>query len=184
MRALRILAIVLATVSLGGCLVGAPEIASEIDIVQWDLRPVDIEESTELHIGRGILGLGSTVAGWTDEPDAELFAEIIDGIDAVHVGAYRLGRHRDTPDDLSFAAREELQDLGWQLVVRTREDFDETVWVFARTAKRHTEMLLVSLEDDELAVVRIDGHPDRLLHAAIRRDDDFLVVAHGIHDEF
>ena len=185
MRAFRRLLVMLCALPLAGCVVGAPEIAEEIDIVQWDLRPFDVRHATEVHVGRGLLGLASTAARWSDDHDAAFAADVLDGIDAVHVGVFELDRHPDSPGDLSFAAREELAALGWQLMVRTREDFDETAWVFGRPAgARQTEMLVVVIEHDELVVVRVDGDPARLMHAAVRRDRDFAVVAHSVGDEF
>jgi len=184
MRALRIGLLTLVVFALGGCVVGAPEIADEVDIVQWDMRPVDIVGSTELNLGRGVLGFASTAARWSDDYDAHFAADILDGIDAVHIGAYEIDRTRDTPWDLTPTAREELSDLGWQLVVRTREDRGSTSWVFGRTDDRRTEMLVVSLEQDDFTVVRIDGDPRQLMTAAIRRDREFGQLAYEFDEEF
>lgn len=169
---------------LAGCVVGAPEIAEEIDLVQWDLRPLEIEESTELHVGRGLIGLASTAARWSDDHDADFAADMLDGIDAVHVGVFEIDRHRDAPVDLTFAAREELRALGWHLMVRSRQDHDESVWVFGRIEPRNTQMLVVSLERDELVVARVDGDPAQLMHAAVRREEDFHVVAYDVAGDF
>lgn len=183
-RALRITALALVTFALGGCVVGAPEIAHEVDIVQWDMRPADVVESAEFHFGRGMLGMASAVARWSDDHDAEFAAELLDGIEAVHIGVYEIDRTRDTPWDLTGNARDELEDLGWRLLVRTREYRDETTWVFARIDGPTTEMLVVALEDDEIAVVRVDGDAPYLMQAAIRRDRDFDQVAYGLRHEF
>ena len=177
MRALRLGLVVCGLIALSGCVVGAPEIAEEVDVVQWDLRPHSIDESTEFHVGGGLLGLASSVASWSDDPDAELAADLLEGIDAVHVGVYEIDRSRDTPDDLSLDAREELADLGWQFVVRTRERGDEAAWVFARQGRGRTEMLVVAIDRREITVVRVDGDPVHLMDAAVRRDDDFMDVA-------
>lgn len=171
---------------LSGCVVGNAEIAAEVDTVLWDLRPLRSEPRAELHVGSGLIGLASTASRWSDDPDADFAADMLDGIEGVHLGVYELqGDRRDAPADLTWAAREELEDLGWQVVVRTREHGDESSWVFGRTVDDDRfEMLVVALEWDEAVVVRIDGDPGRLLRAAVRRDEDFVVATRSVHAEF
>ena len=185
MNAARALAVLLAVLSLSGCIVGDADLDAEFDVVAWDLRPLEFEPQAELKIGSGLIGLAGTAARWSDDRDAAIAADLLAGVEAVHVGSYTLhGRRRDAPRDLTLAAREEFEDLGWTFVVRTRERGDEAAWVMVRPDRDRLQMLVVALEHDEMNLVRIDGHPEQLLQAAIRRDEDFAVAARSVGDEF
>ncbi|RKZ12586.1 hypothetical protein DRQ53_14595 [bacterium] len=165
-----------------GCVFSSANIRDEIDTISWDLRPMELESEVELQIGRGILGLAGTVARWTDDSDAEFAADLLDDIETIDIGVYAL--HGHDPGGLTPDGLEELRDLGWRPVVRTSERRDGARWVLYRSDGGLDEMLVVGIEDQELVVLRLTGHLGGLLDNAIRREDDLVMVARVVHDDF
>jgi hypothetical protein len=118
-----------------GCVYGTDAIRDEVDSIAWDLRPAELDTQAEIAFGRGILGMASTVARWSDDHDAEFAADMLDDIEKVDVGIYEVfGSGRHGPNGLTQDGLEELRDLGWRPVVRTSERRDGSRWVLYRTA--------------------------------------------------
>jgi hypothetical protein len=184
MRRLLVISLVLLPL-VSGCVFGNERIRDEVDTIAWDLRPMELEPQVELQIGRGLLGMVSTVARWSDDHDAEFVADFLDEVDAVDLGIYTLhGPWHEGPDGLTTDAIEELRDLGWRVVVRTREHRDGDRWILYRGEPGHDQMLAIGFEDEELIVLRLTGQLGGILDNAIRREDDLIVVALDVHDDF
>jgi len=184
MRRLLVVALVLLPL-VSGCVFGNERIRDEVDTIAWDLRPMELEPQVELQIGRGLLGMVSTVARWSDDHDAESVADFLDEVDAVDLGIYTLhGPWHEGPEGLTTDAIEELRDLGWRVVVRTREHRDGDRWILYRGEPDHDQMLAIGFEDEELIVLRLTGQLGGILDNAIRREDDLIVVALDVHDDF
>ena len=75
---------------LASCVFSGEQIRDEVDSIAWDLRPAELETQAELRIGRGLLGMATTVARWSDDPAADFAAYLIDDIDQVDAGIYEL----------------------------------------------------------------------------------------------
>lgn len=177
-RVARCAVLLLLPLALSGCIYGNPDIDNEFGAVEWELRPLHLEPHVELRVGSGMIGLARMAADWSDDPDAEFAAEILRDIDAVHVGVYELdGRRRDAPSDFGPQWREELADLGWRMVVRSRESGEESGWVFTRDLD---EVLIVGLGYDEVVLVKLDGDMGAVLDRAIRREDGIVMAARNI----
>jgi hypothetical protein len=184
MRQLLVISLILLPL-VSGCVFGNERIRDEVDTIAWDLRPMELEPQVELQIGRGLLGMVSTVARWSDDHDAEFVADFLDEVDAVDLGIYTLhGPWHEGPDGLTTDAIEELRDLGWRVVVRTREHRDGDRWILYRGEPGHDQMLAIGFEDEELIVLRLTGQLGGILDNAIRREDDLIVVALDVHDDF
>lgn len=169
---------------IAGCVFGNERIRDEVDTIAWDLRPTELEPQVELRIGRGLLGLVSTVARWSDDDDADFAAELLDEVEAVDLGIYTLlEQGRESPDGLTTDGVEELKDLGWRVVVRTSEHRDGDRWVLYRGESGRDQMLVIGFEDEELIVLRLTGQLGGILDNAIRREDDLIVVARNVHDD-
>ena len=147
MRQLLVISMILLPL-VSGCVFGNERIRDEVDTIAWDLRPMELEPQVELQIGRGLLGMVSTVARWSDDHDAEFVADFLDEVDAVDLGIYTLhGPWHEGPDGLTTDAIEELRDLGWRVVVRTREHRDGDRWILYRGEPGHDQMLAIGFED-------------------------------------
>jgi hypothetical protein len=168
-----------------GCVYGTDAIRDEVDSIAWDLRPAELDTQAEIAFGRGILGMASTVARWSDDHDAEFAADMLDDIEKVDVGIYEVfGSGRHGPNGLTQDGLEELRDLGWRPVVRTSERRDGSRWVLYRTERGRDQMLVVGIEEDELVVLRLTGDLGGIMDSAIRREDDLIAVAHDVHDDW
>lgn len=167
-----------------GCVFSGEQIRHEVDSIAWDLRPTELEPQAELQIGRGLLGMATTVARWSDDPDADFAADLIDDIDQVDVGIYAMEHDRQGPGGLTTDGIEELRDLGWRPVVRTSERRDGSRWVLYRTDGGRDQMLVVGIEDEELIVLRLTGDLGGIMDNAIRREDDLIAVAHHVHEDY
>ena len=168
-----------------GCVFGNERIRDEVDTIAWDLRPMELEPQAELRIGRSLLGLASTVARWSDDHDADFVASLLDDVDAVDLGIYTLhGDWHEGPDGLTTNGVEELRDLGWRILVRTREHGDGDRWILYRGDSAHDQMLVIGFEDEELIVLRLEGRLGGILDNAIRREDDLIMVAQEVHSDF
>ena len=170
---------------IAGCVFSGEQIRDEVDSIAWDLRPAELKTQAELRIGRGLLGMATTVARWSDDPDADFAADLIDDIDAVDRGVYELyADGREGPRGLTVDGIEELRDLGWRPVVRTSERRDGARWVLYRTDGGLDQMLVVGIEEGQLIVLRLTGDLGGILDNAIRREDDLIAVASHMHDEY
>jgi hypothetical protein len=167
-----------------GCVSSDARIRDEVDSIAWDLRPMELDPEVELRIGRSLLGLAVAVARWSDDPDAETAARFLDEIDAVDFGIYRLeGDWRHAPQTLTPDGIEELRDLGWRPVVRTRDRRDGDRFVLYRSDGDLDQVLVVGSEDEDLVVLRLEGHLGGILDNAIRREDDLVMVAREVHGD-
>jgi hypothetical protein len=167
-----------------GCVFTDARIHDEVDSIAWDLRPMELDPQAELRIGRGLLSLAVTVARWSDDPDAELAVRFLEDIDAVDFGIYRLeGDWRHAPQTLTPDGIEELRDLGWRPVVRTRDRHDGDRIVLYRNDGGLDQVLVVGNEDEDLVVLRLEGRLGGILDNAIRREDDLVMVAREVHGD-
>lgn len=181
MRRSLLVATLLLLPLLQACVVGNARIHEEVDTIAWDLRPMELDAEVELQLGRGVLGFARMVAGWTDDPDAEFAASMLDQIETVDVGVYNLlGGSRSGPERLTGTGLEELRDLGWRPVVRTSGHRDGDRWVLYRGDGGPDEVLVVGIEDEQLVVLRLTGDLGGVLDHAIRRDDDLVVIAREV----
>jgi hypothetical protein len=153
---------------LAGC-AGSPTVSE----VRWELArrfpEARFEPDEHVHLGRFTMGLvhGIVHLAARDEDDRE-GREIVDQIHSVDFASYKV---RNLPDldrlagDTRFARA--LKESGWSQLVHTREEHEST-WVYVRGSDDTLRSLfVVSLERDELTLVRVDGRLDRMMALAM-----------------
>lgn len=148
---------------LGGCLY-----SREITHIRNDVASaleVSFDREFVIVIGpRTFHGLG-WFARRIPDSRTRMAGDLLAHVDRIKVGVYRAAGPAGRGLTVSDLPR--LRDSDWQVAVRTRED-DASVWVMYR--ERHTfvrDMLVLSLEGDELVIVRLEGRLDALLEQAV-----------------
>jgi hypothetical protein len=142
-----------------------------VEQVRWELQrrfpEARFVPEEHVHLGRFTLGLIRGIVRMV--PGEVEGREILNEIHRVDVASYRVS---SLPDLDRIQGRTRFEDQlardGWTMAVRTREK-DERTWLFTRAdadgAMRN--LFVVTLEGDELTLVRIDGRLDRALAEAI-----------------
>lgn len=149
-----------------GC-AGSPS----VNTVGWEIQrrfpEARFEREEHFHLGRvkmGLLrGLVRMVPG---KVEGQQFLSRIHGVE---VATYRVHSMPDL-DRLASDTRFERQlaQSGWTPMIRTREE-GSSAWIFVRTdpAGALRNLFVVSLDESELSLVRVDGRIDQALAEAI-----------------
>jgi hypothetical protein len=174
----------LLALSLAGCL-GHPQIGEFVEGVAYEVRPARLEPVHEFRVGRGLLGLAGVALSFADDSDldAEQARALIHDLDAVHVGIYEIHGRRG---DVHFSAdwRLDLEEQGWMPIVRAQDGRNSSQWIFAKMQHgKLSALTVVSLDGRELDVVKLEGHLERSLDYAMRRDQGFLEVTRDVGAE-
>ena len=149
-----------------GC-AGTPSVAT----VGWEIQrrfpEARFEREEHFHLGRVKMGLLRGLVRMV--PGKVEGQEFLSRIHGVEVATYRV---RSMPDLDRLASdtrfEKQLAQNGWTPMVRTRDE-NERAWIFVRTdqAGALRNLFVVSLDESELSLVRIDGRIDQALAEAI-----------------
>ena len=155
---------------LSGC-GGAPS----VEEVRWEIQhrfpEARFEREEHVHLGRFSMAFvhGIVRLAAKNENDEE-GARIVSAIRSVDMATYKV---RGLPDfdrltgDTTF--ERQLARAGWSTMVRTREGNGDRTWVFTHADSRGSlsNLFVVTLEKNELTLVRVDGRLDQAIAAAI-----------------
>lgn len=151
---------------LAGC-AGAPS----VDTVGWEIQrrfpEARFEREEHIHLGRFKMGLLRGLVRMV--PGKVEGQKFLSRIHSVEVATYRV---RSLPDLDRLASdtrfERQLSQNGWTPMVRTREEGSHA-WVFVRADQGGAmrNLFVVSLDESELSLVRIDGRIDQVLAQAI-----------------
>lgn len=151
-----------------GCIGGAPS----VDAVRWEIQrrvpEARFEPDTHVRLGRISMGLIHGLVRLAADEDEEGL-QMINDVHRVEVATYKVV---SLPDLDRFEGQSgferDLTRAGWSLAVRTREK-DERTWMFLHTAPDGglRNVFVVTLDDHELTLVRLDGRLDRAFAAAV-----------------
>jgi len=159
-----------ALLSLSSLLAGCAE-SPTVEQVRWELQrrfpEARFVPEEHVHLGRFTLGLIRGIVRMV--PGKVEGQEILNEIQRIDVASYRVSALPDL-DRIQGQTRfeDQLARDGWSMAVRTREK-DERTWLFTRGDADGglRNLFVVTLENDELTLVRIDGRLDRALAEAI-----------------
>ena len=115
----------------------------------------------------------------------DVAAEGVDLRDVRHVrvGTYPVRGTFDPARVRTPAAIRRLEDRGWTVAVRTR-DQESVTWVLYRGREdRITDLLTASLETEELALVHISGNLERVLRGVLARHGGDLFELAGMNQD-
>lgn len=155
---------------LAGCGAGSPTVSE----VRWELErrfpQARLEPQEHVRLGRFTLGLVRGVVHMAaHDEDGREGLDMLRQVHSVDVASYRVHNLPDL-EGLTADTRfdRQLKRSGWSLLVHTREA-DESTWVYVRGTDEGVlrNLFVVSLEKDELTLVRVDGRLDRMVAMAM-----------------
>ncbi|HTQ79311.1 MAG TPA: DUF4252 domain-containing protein [Thermoanaerobaculia bacterium] len=143
------------------------------DEVRWaierQLPGARFERQDHLHLGRFTFGLVRWIAGFDHEPGDQKDLEILRAISGVEVATYKV-RSLPPLDSLKLPENLEhrLHEAGWNTMVRSGQK-DEQAWILYRGDSMDAirDLYIVSLDQKELALVRVSGRLDRVIARAM-----------------
>jgi len=153
------------------CLFAGCASSPSVQQVRWELQhrfpEARFEPEEHVHLGRITLGLIRGLVRMV--PGKVEGQEILNEIHRIDVASYKVSSLPDL-DRIQGETRfeKQLARAGWSMAVRTREE-DSRAWIFTRSDEGGAirDLFVVTLEDDELTLVSIDGRLDRALAEAI-----------------
>ena len=151
---------------LTGCLYSR-EIAGIRGDIEKQYPEATLEREVVFSIGSGTLGAVGWIAGRVPEEEAQMASAYLDEIDRIKVGVYNV---HDLPalDDVELARLKRFEKNGWEVAVKSREE-DQVVWVLYRDYfDRVRDIFVLSLDQEDLVIVRIEGYLDRLLEKVVQ----------------
>jgi hypothetical protein len=154
---------------LAGC-GGSPTVSEVRGELERRFPEARFEPEEHVHLGRFTMGLvrGVVHLAAHDENDQEGVA-MLNEIHAVDVASYKV-HNLPSLDGLAADPHfdRELKAHGWSQLVRTHEA-NESTWVYVRGAENGIldSLFVVSLEKNELTLVRVDGRLDKMIAMAM-----------------
>jgi hypothetical protein len=162
------LLLLLAMAPLAAC-AGTPSAEQVRGEIERQLPGARFEPAEHFRLGRFSLGLVRWLASFDhDKKDQEDIA-LFRAISGVEIATYRV---RSLPADAALSLPEKLEhqlrEAGWTTMVRNSEKSEQT-WVLYRSADSEVirDLYVVSLDPRELSLIRVSGHLDRLMAAAM-----------------
>lgn len=142
-----------------------------VDQVRWEIqrRVPEARFEQEEHIAFGRLSMGLVNGLIRMVPGEIEEQEMITSVHRFEVATYRVSDLPDLADlDKKLRFEKRLAKDGWAMTMRTREAGSRT-WIFLRDDGKGAlrNLFVVSLEDSELTLVRVDGRLSEAFAAAI-----------------
>jgi hypothetical protein len=149
-----------------GCL-WAPDLAMVRKDIERQLPGASFEKEIELTLGPISLTFARLITRVV--PDAREASGYLRDVSRIELAVYNAER---VPPARDVKMPERLKEMtsgeDWEMAVKIRDN-DELVWVFYRMEDEAVrELYVVSLDDDELVMVRAEGRLERLVARALR----------------
>ena len=148
-----------------------PSAQSICDEIEHEIPGARFERESHIRLGRVAMFFARPIARWAIDEDEEV-RDWLSSIRRVDIATYRVVDWPAAQDSAAFRRIEDrLTHSGWQKLVRTREN-DENTWVFYRYRDDGsiTGILVVELDDYELSIVGVEGRLDEILADAIAEE--------------
>jgi hypothetical protein len=175
-RAHRLTVLTLASLvclQLTGCIYSR-EIAHVRRDIERAYPGTEFDRQIVLSFGPGFLGAIGWLAEKIDDGDAQRVADYAREIRRVKVGVYRTVTLA-SEETMRIESLDLFRENGWLVAARVRED-DEVIWALYRErCGAVRDIFVLSLSDEELVIVRIEGELDRLLEKIL---EDELYAGH------
>ena len=153
----------------GGC-VWTPELSAVKRDIARQIPGASFDRQVSFALGPGGMALARAVVSFVpDEHDAR---RLLKDVSRVEVSVYEI--HADD-DDRRVATPSSIEEMladGWEMAARVRQE-GEAVWVLYRVEGESVrELFVVSLDRDELVLVKVKGRLERLIARALSECDD------------
>ena len=164
---IKFLPILFLPLFLNGC-IGVNEDFSEIR--NEVIKNFGGEYKSEMQFSIGSAGI--TISSWIVDANTEedMAADILDDVSSVQVGVYKKLKGADSPNMSTLREIENnMFESGWKSIVKTC-DKNELAAVYVRKNPGETlnRLFVISLEDDELILVEVEGDLKEAISTAIR----------------
>ena len=128
------------------------------------------EYKSEIQFSIGSVGI--SVSSWFADiaADEDLAADILDDVSSVQVGIYKKLRGTTSRDINTLRDIEnKMSQSGWISIVKSSENGELTaVYIRKNHAEKLDRMFVISLDDDELVLVDVEGDLKEVIATAIR----------------
>ena len=145
-----------------------PSAQSVCDEIEKEIPGAQFERESHIRLGRVAMALVKPMVRLALDKDDEARA-MVNAIKRVDIATYRVVELPNTLDTSVIRHIESrFADRGWNKIVRTREDDDNT-WVFSRHRDDGSisGIFVVDLDGYELSIVGVEGRLDEILANAI-----------------
>lgn len=169
-RALPIVLVAL-VLSLGGCIFSRDmaRLQREIERDNPELR---LRRSFVLNLGSGSIHTLESLVRLVDRDDAQLAARYLQDVDRVRIGIYDV-EWREEAQPLNVTSVGRFVDEGWEQAVAVREDNETTYLLYKPNPRTIRDLYVVTLSDDQLIAVRLQGNMQRILVHALQDRHQF-----------
>lgn len=159
------------------CCAGCFGASREFNALQRDVATslnVTVEETQSFGFGRLSLGMARGMLGLAaeaDDPDADLAARMIGMVRSLEVGCYQIQNNGHQHGMTSLRQIDEvLANAGMETMIR-HVDEGELVTIYIQIKRnRLRQMLIVSVDDTEMTLVRLRGRLDEAVALALNSE--------------
>jgi uncharacterized protein DUF4252 len=144
-----------------------------VDTVRWEIErripEARFEKEEHIRLGRISMGLIHGILSLVHDNNVDDARQIVNEVHRVEVATYKV---KSLPNldglEKETGFERDLARAGWTVAVRTREA-DERTWIFLHNGQDGglSNLFVVSLDKNELTLVRLDGRLDRAFAAAV-----------------
>jgi Domain of unknown function (DUF4252) len=168
---------VLLTVPVANGCMWAPELTDVKQQIAQQLPDTGFRKDVTLSLGPVTLALARTITGLI--PDAREARGYLHDVSRVQVAVYNVYSAGDVTSLDTPKRLQELLDDGWEMAVRVRDD-DQVAWLLYRLDDKSVrEMFVVVMDKDDLVLVKLKGHLEKLIaHALEEPHGDWSHFAH------
>ena len=148
-----------------GCFTSTPRLDSFACRLEDKMPGTRFEPQGGIKLGRLSLGLARGILHAVDDEDAATAGTLLAGLKRVEVAHYAIdGLPADT---LPAEVERSFHKNGWQTLARVRDD-DNSAWVLYRMdGDSLRSLFVVTLDGDELGLIRLEGRLDQVVSAAL-----------------
>jgi hypothetical protein len=169
-RRTLIFAAPLCALLLTGCFTATPRLDGFAHRLEGTMPGTHFEAQGGIKLGRLSLGLARAITRSVDDEDAQDASLLLAGLKRVEVAHYEVSGL--APDTLPAAVERSFHRNGWRTMARVRDE-DASSWVLYRMEDDSLRSLfVVTLDGEELGLVRLEGRLDLVVEAALRMSRD------------
>lgn len=150
-----------------GCFGVNGEFKSIRNEILYDAK-TDFETDTEFAVGSFGLAVAGSIVKLSD--NKENVEEILENISHVQVGVYKKSINNNLTSDFNFVKKinKKMEKNGWRFIVRSKEDDKVTgIYVNNNYDVEFNRIFVISLNDDELVMVQVEGELEKVIEAAL-----------------